>query len=70
MSLHRVTQFKAMIVISLVTLKEAAKLQLVFKKPASGAGLLNKSSHLAAALGVTKFITNTVMNFVTICCDT
>jgi len=63
MSLHLVTQFKIMIVISLVTLKEAAKLQLVFKKPASGA-------HFAAALGVTKFITIIVIYLVTLCCAT
>ncbi len=33
-------------------------------------GLLNKSSCLAAALGVTKFIAMIVMNLVTLCCGT
>jgi hypothetical protein len=63
MSLHRVTQFKTMIVISLVTLKEGAKPQLVFKKPACGA-------HLAAALGVTKILTIIVMYLVSVYCAT
>jgi hypothetical protein len=33
-------------------------------------GLLNKSSRLAAALGVTKFITIIAMYLVTLCCAT
>ncbi len=34
------------------------------------AGWLNKSSRLAAALGVTKFMTAIAMNLVTLCCGT
>jgi hypothetical protein len=34
------------------------------------AGLLNKSSRLAAALGVTKFITIIAIYLVTLCCAT
>jgi len=34
------------------------------------AGWLNKSSRLAAALGVTKFMTVIAMNLVTLCCAT
>jgi hypothetical protein len=34
------------------------------------AGLLNKSSRLARALGVTKFITVTQIVLVTLCCAT
>jgi hypothetical protein len=63
----------------LVTLKGAAKLELFLSHPASviastnsnsraavtEAGLLNKSSRLAAAWGVTKFITIIVMKWVT-----
>jgi len=36
----------------------------------SDAGLLNKISCLAAALGVNKFIVVIVMNLVTLCCAT
>jgi hypothetical protein len=36
----------------------------------SEAGLLNKSSRLAAALGVTKFITIIAVYLVTLCCAT
>ncbi len=32
-------------------------------------GLLNKCSHLAAALGMTKFMTGIAVNLVTLCCD-
>jgi hypothetical protein len=32
-------------------------------------GLMNKSSRLAPALGVTKFITIIAVNLVTLCCD-
>jgi hypothetical protein len=41
--------------VNLVTTKAAAKRELLFIKPASEASLLNKSSSLADALGVTKF---------------
>jgi hypothetical protein len=37
-------------------------------QPKAEAGSLNKSSCLAAALGVTKFITVISMNLVTLCC--
>jgi hypothetical protein len=36
----------------------------------SEVSLLNKSSRLAAALGVTKFMTVIAMNSVTLCCAT
>ncbi len=45
-----------MIAANLVTPKASAKLELLFNKLASEAGLLNKSSHLAATLGVTKLM--------------
>jgi hypothetical protein len=44
-----------MTVINLVTPKVGAKHELLFNKPVTEAGLLSKSSCLAAALGVTKF---------------
>jgi hypothetical protein len=43
-----------MTVINLVTPKVGAKHELLFNKPVTEAGLLSKSSCLAAALGVTK----------------
>jgi hypothetical protein len=54
----------------LVTPKAGAKHELLFNKPvsASEASLLYKSSCLAAALGVTKFITITAMFLVALCC--
>jgi hypothetical protein len=39
----------------------------MLNKPAAESGLLNKSSNLAAALGVTKFITVIATNLVTRC---
>jgi hypothetical protein len=39
----------------------------MFNKPTSEDGLLNKSSHLVEALGVTKFKAIICMNFVTLC---
>jgi hypothetical protein len=42
----------------------------MFNKPASEAGLLNKSSRFGAALGVTKFLTILAMYLVTLCCAT
>jgi hypothetical protein len=60
-----------MFVINLVTLKAAAKRELLFNPtPLPEAGLSNKSSHLAAALGVTKFLVLLAMNLVTLCCAT
>jgi hypothetical protein len=41
---------------NLVQPKAAAKCELLFNKMASEAGLFNKGSCLARALGVTKFI--------------
>ncbi len=51
-----------------LTPKAAAKHDLLFNKPE--AGLLNKSSSLDPALGVTKFIIVRDMVLVTHCCDT
>jgi hypothetical protein len=42
----------------------------MFNKPTFEAGLLNKSSHLAEALGATKFIVIIAMNLVTLYCAT
>jgi hypothetical protein len=42
----------------------------MFNKPTSEAGLLNKSSCLAAALGVTKFVIVTDKILTTLCCST
>jgi hypothetical protein len=56
--------------INLVAPKAGAKHELLFNKLASEAGLLNKSSHLAAALGVTKLIKIISMFWVTLCCAT
>jgi len=44
--------------------------QLRFKPRSHLAGLLNKSSHLALALGVTKIIIVTDVIWVTLCCAT
>jgi hypothetical protein len=52
-----VTKYIAMTAVNLITPKAAAKHELLFDKPVSEVGLLNKSSHLAPTLGVTKFIT-------------
>jgi hypothetical protein len=59
-----------MIVLNLVTPKVGAKHELWFNKPATEAGLLNKSSHLASILGVTEFIIVTDMIWATLCCAT
>jgi hypothetical protein len=56
----------AMIVMNLVTPKVGAKCELLFNKPTSEAGLLNKSSCLAPALGVTKFLIVTDMILITL----
>ncbi len=48
----------AMIVMNLVTPTAAIQLQLLF----------NKNLRSAAALGVTKFITMTALNLITLCC--
>ncbi len=53
-----------------VTPKAGAKCKLLFNKPASGLSWLNKSSHLAAALSVAKFITIIALLLVTLCCAT
>jgi|APCry1669189534_1035231.scaffolds.fasta_scaffold425833_1 hypothetical protein len=42
----------------------------MFNKATSEAGLLNKKLHLAAAFGVTEFITAITMILVTLCCAT
>jgi hypothetical protein len=41
----------------------------MLNKPAAESGLLNKSSNLAAALGVIKFIAVIATNLVTRCCN-
>jgi hypothetical protein len=56
-----------MLTVNLVTPKGAAKLELLFNELASEAGLLNKGSCLARALGVTKFINMRYMILVTLC---
>ncbi len=77
-----VTQFTEIISKNLVTLLCRLSPTYVLNKPISGfyptslcdstlsaeAGLLNKSSHLAPALGVTKFITIIAIYLVTLCC--
>jgi hypothetical protein len=65
-----VTRITTMAVMNSVTPKAAAKHDLLFKESASESGLLNKSSCLAAALGVTKFMTVIALNLVTLCCAT
>jgi hypothetical protein len=50
--------------------KREKELLILFLKEMTEAGLLIKSSCLAAALGVTKFIAVIVMNLVTLCCAT
>ncbi len=53
-------------IINLIKPKAGAKQELLFDAPE--VGLLNKSSFLAAALGVIIFITVISMNLVTLCC--
>ncbi len=62
------TKFKAMVVNILVTPKVAAKCELLFNKPSSEAGLLNKILRFAVALVVTKFIMVISLNLFTLCC--
>jgi hypothetical protein len=57
-----------MAIMNLVTPKAGAKYEFLFNELDSG--LLNKSSFLAAALDVIKFITVVVTNLVTLCCAT
>jgi len=66
--LQSVAIFITTSVLNLVTPKAAAKRELFFNKQASEVGLLNKSTHLAAALGMTKFLTISGMNLVAHCC--
>ncbi len=56
--------------VNLVTPKAQAKLEHSFNEQASEAGLLNKSSYLAPALGVTKFKNVRDMIWVTLRCAT
>jgi hypothetical protein len=56
-----VTKIIFLTIINLVTPKAGARHELLFNKPASG--LLNESSFLAPAFGVTKFILITDMIF-------
>jgi hypothetical protein len=58
-------KFLATTVIKLRTPKAAAKHELLCNKPAHDTGLLNKSSCLAPALGVTKFMSINAMRLVT-----
>ncbi len=65
----------SLIFVNLVTPKVLAKHEHSFNKPASvhsdtEAGSLNRSSCLAPALGVTKFIIAIDMILVTLCCAT
>ncbi len=55
---------------NLVKPKVGAKHELLINKPTSEAGLLNRGSCLARALGVTKFINKRDMILVTLCCAT
>ncbi len=64
------TRFITNAALDLVTPKAGAKHELLFNETASEVGLLNKSSGLARALGVTKFINMRDMNLVTLCCAT
>jgi hypothetical protein len=59
-----------MTIMNLETPKAGAKHELLFNEPSSEAGLLNKSSCSAAALGVTKFIDVKDMILVTLYCAT
>ncbi len=61
------TTYITMIVMTLVTPNTGAKHELLFPKPASEVGLLNKSLCLAAALGATEFVAIIVMNLHTLC---
>jgi hypothetical protein len=63
------TKTISMSVVNFITPKAGTKCELLFNKLAS-AGLSNKSSCLAPALGFTKFIIFTDMILVTLCCDT
>jgi hypothetical protein len=51
-----------------VTPKAATKHDVLYNKLSSDVGLLNKSSCLAALLGVTTFVTVLGMTLVTLCC--
>jgi hypothetical protein len=62
------TKIMYLVFINLVTLKVRAKHELLFNKPASEASLLNKSSYLAPALGVTKFPFAKDMILFALCC--
>ncbi len=57
-----------LVFVNLATPKAGAKHELLFNKLKPEAGLLNKKSCLAAALGATEFITVIVMILVTLCC--
>jgi hypothetical protein len=56
----------SVIFMNFVTPKAGAEHELLFSKPASETSLLNKSSCLAPALGVTKFIIITGLIVVTL----
>ena len=64
------TKVIVMTIVNSVTPKAAAKQELLFNKPASEAGLLNKGLCLARALGVTKFVDVRDMILVMLCCAT
>ncbi len=51
-----------------VTPKAVTKHDVLYNELSSDVGLLNKSSCLAAALGVTTFVTVLALNLVTLCC--
>ena len=68
--MQSVTKLIPLSYLNLVTPKAGAKCELLFNKPVSEAGLLNKSSCLAPALVVTKFTTVRDMTLVKLCCAT
>jgi hypothetical protein len=64
-----VTKIISVTIKTLVTLKAGAKHELLFNELASELCLWSRGSSLAAALGVTKFITIKAMHSVTLCCS-
>ncbi len=61
-----VTKIIPVTIVNLVTPKAGAKHELFLNKPTSG--LFNKSSSLAATLGVIKLIAISITHLVTLCC--
>jgi hypothetical protein len=63
-----VTKIISLTIVNLVTHKAGGKLEPLLNRTASVAGLLNKGSCLARALGVTKFTNTRDMILVALCC--